>query len=138
MAEISFTYNLGESDEETVYLRRAAVMPYPVQQEIPATITRTEDGKLKVYKHPLAGPKKQTFIITAWLEEEGEEEGYCWSDLESFYHDIIEGPLKAFTYSDNWGNTHLVRIIEWGGPEYHLPNPLVKIRMVLEEDYESE
>jgi len=128
----------GESssagDDVTVYLDLALVVPFPVDHEVPATVSRTEDKKLKVYKHELGGDRKRTWVVTAWLKIV-DSPGYRWMDLENFYCDHIEGPLKQFTFCDNFNQTYTVRMVGFGPPEFHTRN-LVKIRMVMEEDYE--
>ena len=130
-----FTYG-SSGNETTVYLRYAAIVPYPVDYEIPTTISRTEDKRLKVYRHSLAGPRKRTFIVTAYFKVQDASGESCWSDLEEFYNDIIHGAQNQFTFSDNFEDIFTVRMIQFGPPQFETNN-IVKIRMVLEEDYET-
>lgn len=126
-------YATGTSYEETVYLRYALLVPHTIEHEQPATISRTEDGKLKVYKHSLAGSKKRIWHVQAYMTD-SDSEGYCWSDLESFYWNTVGGPTKQLTFGDNAGQTYTVRVISFGPPEFQ-SSDLVRIRIVLEEDY---
>lgn len=130
-----FQHDAGESTEITVYLRRAVVLPHSIAHELPTTISRTEDKKLKVYEHSLAGSKKRIWIVTAYLTNKDVEE-YRWVDLEDFYWDIIHGAREQFTFRDNLNHTFTVRMVRFGPPRIEgIVGPLWKIRMILEEDY---
>lgn len=129
-----FRYHEGESDEVTVYFRRATLVPYPTDYEVPTTISRTEVKKLKVYKHSLAGPRKRIWVVTAYMTDKDIEE-YRWLDLEAFYCDVIYGAGEQFTFRDNFDQSYTVRIIKFGPPQFETRD-IIKIRIVLEEDYE--
>jgi len=119
-------------ESTTVYLRKTPIPPYPVSPEIPATISRTEDLKIKVYEHGLAGDKKRTIVLTAYMKIV-DDVGYRWLDLESFYHETIHGARERFTFSDGV-HVYTVRMTDFGSPQQETSN-IMKIRMVLEEDY---
>ena len=133
MSTAYLQHGTGESYELTVYLRHAVLLPHTIEHEVPASIARTEDGKLKVYKHSLAGAKKRLWHVVAYMTDTDSED-YCWSDLEAFYWQTIEGPKEQFTFSDNAGQTYTVRMLSFGPPVIEAPD-VIKIRMILEEDY---
>jgi hypothetical protein len=126
-----FSHGTGGS-EVKVYLRQSPIPPYPHSPEIPASISRTEDLKIKVYEHGLAGDKKRTFIVTAYMKIV-DYEGYRWLDLENFYHETIHGAKEQFTFCDGV-HVYTVRMMDFGSPQQETDN-LINIRMTLEEDY---
>jgi hypothetical protein len=120
-------------ESTTVYLRKTPIPPYPISPEIPTTISRTEDLKIKVYEHGLGGDKKRTFVVTAYMKIV-DDVGYRWLDLENFYHETIHGARERFTFSDGV-HIYTVRMTDFGSPQQETSD-IMKLRMVLEEDYE--
>jgi hypothetical protein len=127
-----FKHGTGET-EVTVYLRTASEVPYPVEHEVPTTISTTEDRSLRVYEHSLAGSRKRIWTVTAHMNEK-DDEGYRWKDLVDFYYDTIHGAREQFTFRDASNRTFTVRMIRFGAPEV-VARGWIKIKMLLEEDY---
>lgn len=120
----------------TVYFKRAVVLPYTVNEEIPFTISRTEDKALKVYKHNLGGDRKRIWVLTAYMKQV-DDDGYRFGDLEYLWRELAQGALKQLTFRDNFNLTYTVRVVKYGPPSWQEAGDrdLIKIRLILEEDY---
>lgn len=121
----------------TVWLDNAVIVPYTIEREIPASVSRTEDKKLKVYLHSLAGSKKRIWHVTCIMHNLATEH-HRWSDMETFYHTTVQGPKVKITYYSAAAQTYTVRIISFKDDLIRGQsdrNELHKVAMLLEEDY---
>ena len=126
-----YIQKIGTGD--IVYLENAAIVPYPIDHEVFETVTRTEDGRLKVYKHGLAGSRKRTWRIKVVIDNSATW-NKKWSDLETFYWDKAEGAKNKCNYTDVHGTTFVVRIIGFA-PRVIAAKNIYEVQMILEEDY---
>lgn len=116
-----------------VYLENAAIVPYPIVCEPSESMGRSEDGRIKVYKHPLAGDRKRAWRIKCRIDNSGGS-GYKWRDLEYFYWRVVEGALRRCVFVDANSVQHLVRIIGFA-PRVIAAKNKHEVTMILEEDY---
>ena len=116
-----------------VYLEHGPLVPYRIAHEPAESIGRAEDGRLKVYKHPLAGDRKRIFRIKCIIDDSGSS-GYKWRDLEYFYTKVVEGAKRQCVFVDANSVQYLVRIIDFAPRAIGLNNRH-EVTMILEEDY---
>ncbi|MCK4578855.1 MAG: polysaccharide deacetylase family protein, partial [Candidatus Marinimicrobia bacterium] len=121
------------SKYDRVDLQHGPVVPYPIAYEPSEGVGRAEDGKLKVYKHPLAGDRKRIWRIKCIADDSGAS-GYKWRDLEYFYVKVVEGAKHQCVFVDANSVQHLVRIIDFSPKAIGLNNRH-EVTMILEEDY---
>lgn len=144
-ANLSGTGTLGEATPylkhtsapvTTVYFRHAAILPHTVSEDVPATISRTEDKALKVYSQGLGGDRKRIWLLTAYMKQL-DTDGYQFVNLENLWREVAQGALKQLEFRDNFNVIHTVRIVKFGPPQWQEAGArdLIKIRLVLEEDY---
>lgn len=118
---------------DMVYLEHGPLVPYPIAYEPSESVGRAEDGRLKVYKHPLAGDRKRIWRIKCIIDDSGAS-GYKWRDLEYFYTKVVEGAKRQCVFVDANSVQHLVRIIDFAPKAIGLNNRH-EVTMILEEDY---
>lgn len=122
-------------DQVTVYLTLASVVPYPIQHGIRQSVGRSEDGKLKVYDHGLAGDRKRTWRVVCYMDNAGVDE-YNWKDLEKFFWETVVGGKEQCTFRDSHNHTFTVRIIPDSFQQTVVTaKNYMKVNMLLEEDY---
>jgi len=116
-----------------VYLEHGALVPFPIMHEPGESVNRGEDGRVKVYSHPLAGDKKRIWRIKCIIDDSGSS-GYKWRDLEYFYWKTVEGAKRRCVLVDANNVQYLVRIIGFMPKAIGLNNRH-EVTMILEEDY---
>lgn len=122
-------------DQVTVYLTIASIVPYPIQHGMKQSVGRSEDGKLKVYNHGLAGDRKRIWKVVCYMDNTGAEE-YNWQDLEKFYWETVVGGKEQCTFRDSHNHIFTVRIVPDSFQQTVVAaKNLMKVSMLLEEDY---
>lgn len=116
-----------------VYLEHGALVPFPIMHEPNESVNRAEDGRMKVYGHPLAGDKKRIWRIKCVIDNSGSSD-YKWRDLEYFYWKVVEGAKRRCIFVDANSVQYLVRIIGFAPKAIGLNNRH-EVTMILEEDY---
>lgn len=116
-----------------VYLEHGPLVPYPIAYAPSESVGRAEDGRVKVYKHPLAGDRKRVWRIKCIIDNSGSS-GYKWRDLEYFYNKVVEGAKRRCVFVDANSVQYLVRIIDFAPRAIGLNNRH-EVTMILEEDY---
>jgi len=116
-----------------VYLKYAAIIPYPIMHESSENINRSADKRIKVYGHSLAGDRKRIWQIKCNINN-SESSGYKWRDLEYFYWKVVEGAKRRCVFVDANSIQYLVRIIGFAPRIIGAENEH-EVTMILEEDY---
>lgn len=140
-AELIEVVTLSDYDDQfmpsnltsVVYLEHGPLVPYRIAYEPAESVGRAEDGRIKVYKHPLAGDKKRIWRIKCIIDNSGSS-GYKWRDLEYFYTKVVEGAKHRCVFVDANSVQYLVRIIDFAPRAIGLNNRH-EVTMILEEDY---
>lgn len=122
-----------EQKVAVVYLQHGAILPYPIDYDLSESVGRAEDGRLKVYKHPLAGDRKRIWRIKCVMDNSASS-GYKWRDLEYFYSKVVEGAKQRCVFVDANSVQYVVRITGFAPRAIGLNNRH-EITMILEEDY---
>lgn len=117
-----------------VYLKHGPLVPFLIAHEPSESIGRSEDKRIKVYKHSLAGDRKRIWRIKCVIDNSGSS-GYRWRDLEYFYWKVVEGAKHRCVFVDANSVQYLVRIISFGPPKAIGLNNRHEVTMILEEDY---
>ena len=121
-----------------VVLENASVVPYPIEYQASQTLTRTSDGKIKVYNHPLSGDAKRKRIWRVrTIMDNDRPFAQRWSDLEEFVCENVQYAKYQCTYVDAQDNSYTVRIIGFS-PQVkagNATNRVMVVDLILEEDF---
>jgi len=116
-----------------VYLEHGPLVPFPIAHEPSESVNRSEDKRIKVYGHSLAGDRKRIWRFKCIIDDQGSS-GYKWRDLEYFYWKVVEGAKRRCVFVDANSVQYLVRIIGFAPKAIGLNNRH-EVTMILEEDY---
>jgi hypothetical protein len=131
----------------TAILINAAIVPYSIDHQLNQTISRTEDGKLKVYSQAWAGSYKRIWTIKCIADDTCGANYYAdYFYLLAFYRTASEGAKNQIKFTDSDGNSFKVRIIDFTdrviGRTYHVAGIGMaqtdlrhEVTIILEEDY---
>lgn len=119
-------------DSDYFYFEHGPLLPVPVAYDRPQSVGRTEDGKIKVYDHSLAGTHKRTWTLKALVRDDADQD-FAFSDLLDFITSTIVYTKYQFSYYDENGDSYTVRLLSWA--EKILKSGLHEVVLILEEDY---